>query len=359
MTSDGGRAGEGRGGPDGGKAAPRPLPDATGFGRGAPPSPGLAMLADLMNNHLDPGYAAAAARRRAGGPPSVARRFEAALTLVCVAAVGVILSVGYRQTVAAAPETARARQALQEDLARRQADTDRLQREADVLRARVASAQDAALADDSTGQQEARRLRDAEAVTGLASVRGPGVVVEVADGPPPTDPVTGRPTGGENLARVQDRDLQDVVNALWHAGAEAISVDGQRLTATSAIRSAGEAILVDFRPVDSPYRVVAAGDADHVYRAFLDSATARRFRGFVAQYEMRFSVDRAGTVTLPAGQPPNLEYARGPSPSPAASRGLSTRRGTPNPTETTGARPTDATPTAPGDRLPSTDGGDR
>ena len=51
-----------------------------------------------------------------------------------------------------------------------------------------------------------------------------------------------------------DRDLQVIVNGLWAAGAEAIAVNGQRLTACSAIRSAGEAILVDFRPLSAAVR---------------------------------------------------------------------------------------------------------
>jgi uncharacterized protein YlxW (UPF0749 family) len=60
--------------------------------------------------------------------------------------------------------------------------------------------------------------------------------------------------------RVRDADLQDVVNGLWAAGAEAVAVDGQRLTALSAIRSAGESVLVDLRPLSPPYTVEAVGD---------------------------------------------------------------------------------------------------
>ena len=55
-----------------------------------------------------------------------------------------------------------------------------------------------------------------------------------------------------DTGRVLDRDLQVMVNALWAAGAEAIAINGQRLTARSAIRYAGEAILLDFRPLVPP-----------------------------------------------------------------------------------------------------------
>ena len=50
------------------------------------------------------------------------------------------------------------------------------------------------------------------------------------------------------------QDLQIVVNGLWDAGAEAISVNGQRLTSKSAIRFAGQAILVNYRPADPALR---------------------------------------------------------------------------------------------------------
>src|SRR5207302_160556 len=82
-----------------------------------------------------------------------------------------------------------------------------------------------------------------------------------ADAPPPVDPVTGRQTG-TNPGLVLDRDLQDVANELWHDGAEAIAINGQRLTATTTIRAAGGAILVDFRPVTAPYQVSAIGPDD-------------------------------------------------------------------------------------------------
>ena len=67
-------------------------------------------------------------------------------------------------------------------------------------------------------------------------------------------------SGFSDTGRVRDRDMQRVVNGLWESGAEAISVNGQRLTALSAIRAAGDAILVDNKPLVPPYTVLAVGD---------------------------------------------------------------------------------------------------
>jgi uncharacterized protein YlxW (UPF0749 family) len=295
------------------------LPKAGGAG-----SPGGAnrtdLLLDLFREPLDPGYAQAARRR--GGQPAPAgwRRTGARVArLATLVLVGLLLAVAYRQAVAAAPDRGSARAGLLADVRQRQAQTDELQRQADALRDEVARTRDEAL----LGSDDASRLRDLEARTGLGRVRGNGVVVRLADAPPPTDPVTGKPTGS-NQGLVLDRDLQDVANALWRAGAEAIAVNGERLTATSTIRAAGNAILVDFRPVTGPYLVAAIGPED-IDRRFAESATAKRFRRYIEVYRMQFSVQRQADLTLPAATEAQLRFARPPGvpPSRPASGGPS------------------------------------
>ena len=259
-------------------------------------------LIELFRNPLDPGYADAAARRAQVGPATGwrqgARRAVAAVTLV---AVGFLLAVAYRQTMADEPSRSKARAGLVAQIKERESDVGRLQTRADVLRGEVARQRDAALTDT-----DAARLRDLESVAGLARVRGDGVVVRVADGPGAVDAVTGK---GTNLGRVYDGDLQDIVNALWGAGAEGISINGQRLTATSTIRGAGGAILVDFRPVTGPYEVSAIGPAEMEGR-FQNSAAARLLRSVAADHGMTFQVRRAKGLILPAAAEPQLRYAR-------------------------------------------------
>ena len=84
---------------------------------------------------------------------------------------------------------------------------------------------------------------------------GPGLVVRLDDAAGDGDGADVDPrTDVDDSGRVTDRDLQTVVNEVWAAGAEAVAVNGQRLTALSAIRSAGDAILVDFRPLTPAVR---------------------------------------------------------------------------------------------------------
>lgn len=92
-------------------------------------------------------------------------------------------------------------------------------------------------------------------------MHGPGVKL-VVDDAKDTEQGGGGPresSGFSDTGRVRDRDMQRVVNGLWESGAEAVSINGQRLTSLSAIRAAGDAILVDNKPLVPPYTVLAVG----------------------------------------------------------------------------------------------------
>jgi uncharacterized protein YlxW (UPF0749 family) len=275
-------------------------------------------LTELFRNPLDPSYADAAARRRTAGPVAGWRRGTIrVVSTVTLVALGFLLAVAYRQTIAEEPSRSQARAGLVGQIRQREVETDQLTHRADALRDEVARQRDAAL----TGS-DAARLRDLEAATGLGRVRGDGVVVRVADAPSKADAVTG--ASGTNLGRVLDSDLQNVANALWSAGAEAISINGQRLTATSTIRAAGDAILVDFRPVTSPYEVSAIGPGQ-MEKGFRGSAAARLLNSVAAEHGMSFGVRGADNLTLPAAAEPQLHYAK-PLPTPSGSRGPTSPR---------------------------------
>jgi uncharacterized protein YlxW (UPF0749 family) len=234
-------------------------------------------------------------------------------------ATGFLLVVAYHQTVVGQPGSSRVRAGLVTDVRNRQRDTDQLQQQADRLRDEVARARDAALAAAGTDAGQLSRL---ELATGTGKVRGPGAVVRLADASPDIDPVTGKPHA-RKYGTVLDRDLQDVANELWHDGAEAIAINDERLTATSTIRKAGSTILVDFRPISSPYQVAAIGPAD-LDRRFTDSRTGQRFHAYVSAYGMQVSTEHRDELTLPAAPDPQLHYAQpvpsdSPSPSPAPS----------------------------------------
>ena len=275
------------------------------------------MLTELFQNSLDPGYADAAERRASGiVVPAWRRRGAFGLRMVVLVATGFLLAVAYRHAIAAEPERARTQAGLVTEAQEARGRTDGLQRQADELREQVDGLRAAALGGSSA---ELQALREQEAATGLAPVAGDGAIVELADAPGVVDPTTGKQEVPDN-GLVLDVDLQEVVNGLWNAGAEAISINGERLTATSTIRTAGEAILVDFRPVAGPYEVSAIGP-DDLRERFERSTSAGRMRGLSSQYGLRFSVRDAEDIQLPAaGTDIPLRYAR-PESSPSPSGG--------------------------------------
>ncbi len=184
------------------------------------------------------------------------------------------------------------------------------QKRAADLDARLAELKrDAADLAAASGASELRDLRAiadrVAALSGTTPVTGPGLEVTLADA------AGADRTRTDPDDRIQDVDVQAVVNALWDAGAEAMAVNGQRLVATSAIRNAGVAVLVNFRVLDSPYRIVAIGDERLLSETFERSVIAERFRGWSATFGLGFSVKRKGSLELPAyGGSIRFRYAR-------------------------------------------------
>jgi uncharacterized protein YlxW (UPF0749 family) len=142
------------------------------------------------------------------------------------------------------------------------------------------------------------------AFDGLIAVVGPGVSVTVDDAPQPSA------GSGDDLSRVLDVDLQDLVNGLWRAGAEAIDINGHRLTSLSAIRGAGDAILVDYRPLARPYVVTAIGDSG-LGRRFASGPAGVELRGLKSDYGMRYDVSVKEHVEIPAATAVTLRAVNG------------------------------------------------
>lgn len=278
-------------------------------------------LTELFRNPLEPGYADAAARRARGeGPSGTTRTLISGVSALTMVVLGFLLVVAYQQTVADEPARSRAHDTLVDQVQDRRADTGELQDRADELRAEVA-----ALRERELGGAAVARLRDLEAATGLAPVRGGGAKVQLSDGPTPINPLTGE---RKTEARVKDTDLQLASNALWAGGAEAIAINGQRLTATSTIRQAGEAILVDFRPVSSPYEVIAIGP-ENLADKFRAGYAGQFFEELVRRFAMSIDTSEVENVTLPAATELKLRVAETAGPS-AAPSGAPSSPGSPS-----------------------------
>jgi uncharacterized protein YlxW (UPF0749 family) len=293
---------------------------------GAPGS--MSLLVDMATASMDPEYRDARARRPlpsgdAGGPDDGHRRRRAAFGRVPMTVAALLLLAGLVTGTAASQvrervkEASAVRESLVAEIRQQTKATDALAGQEGRLRGEVALIRAKALGEDGDGQALASQLSELELATGAIAARGPGLVVTLTDSPASS---SSNATGSQD-GRIYDRDLQEVVNALWTAGAEQVAVNGQRLTAQTTIRSAGEAVLVDFRPISPPYVLQAIGPVDTMEPRFVDGAVARRFQTWTSLYGIGFSVERRGTLHLPAASPPDLRLVRPASPSSPSSSG--------------------------------------
>jgi uncharacterized protein YlxW (UPF0749 family) len=183
---------------------------------------------------------------------------------------------------------------LTELIARRRAATRELSSELATISERLAAAQAA----QAEGSQQVRaivaRVERIRPAAGLAPMQGPGLVVELRDS------AEAPRTRGEVLdLRIQDVDIQLVVNALWAAGGRAVAVNGRRVTATTAIREAGGRVQVNFRPISSPYRITAIGEPDALRAGLDDSEIAEQFELWTELYGLGFSVRGEDGLRVP------------------------------------------------------------
>jgi uncharacterized protein YlxW (UPF0749 family) len=140
---------------------------------------------------------------------------------------------------------------------------------------------------------------------GAMPVEGPGVIVTLDD-----SSARRSPTGDPNDLIVHERDIQTAVNALWAAGAEAVGVNGERLTATSAVRCAGNTLLLHGALHSPPYRIGAIGDPDRLATALSAQPGMGRLRESVQAFGLGLEIE-PGDVRLGGGLPSrSLEAAR-------------------------------------------------
>jgi uncharacterized protein YlxW (UPF0749 family) len=295
---------------------------SVGGRRERPLDASMTLLREVMERPLDPGYTHAAERRARGAQPS---RMALAVTLVLALVCGALTARAIAELRRPQPGASQARAALQAEVRRRSAAVDARQKQLDKLRMQVAGLQQRALS-GSRSDRLAGQIQMLELLAAERPVTGPGLKITMADGPSAsaaqggTDP---RAASGAGEDRVLDRDVQIVVNGLWAAGAEAVAVNGQRLTARSAIRYAGQAILVDFRPLVPPYVVSAVGDPAGLQTRFAAGSAGEYLQALRDNYGVRAAIVSSTNLELPGAggfstrfvHAQRVSPARSPSPS--------------------------------------------
>lgn len=266
------------------------------------------LITEIMQQPLDPGYAAVARRRapRPEGPrPRPALRGRALAFVVGGIVLGLVTGAGVAQ-LRGTPLEAQDRAVLEAEVERRTGIADRLAEDNALLRQEIEAEQAAAIGAGAASLLEA--TEELGVLTGAVPVVGDGIVVELDDAP--VDEVGGDEVI-EDPGRVIDRDVQSVVNGLWAAGAEAVAINGQRLTSLSTIRNAGDSVVVDLRPLARPYTITALGDTDRLL-AEARTGSAGRYAAYLRDsYGVSVSVQDGEDLLLPAASRLSLRHAAG------------------------------------------------
>ncbi len=229
------------------------------------------------------------AARRRGPPGGWAWSLAAALVVIGFVGAAQWNSSGLRQELRTNAQGVLAAQAAELEV-----EQGELRAQIEGLEARLRDEQERAEGSEAALAGLNERLREAELAAGLTPVVGPGLVAEIADSKRPVPP-------GEDAARylVLVDDLRDLVNALWASGAEAVAVNGERLTARTSISGAGASILINVAPYSPPYRIEAIGPPGIVERFFVDP-TFTIVKQRIDAYGLEFATIEAQEVQLPA-----------------------------------------------------------
>ncbi len=257
----------------------------------------MGLLDYLATHTLDEDYAFVSEQK--ASRPEAARRRIGVVGALVMAAFAVLVVTAAVQTSRNSVSDERARNEL---VAQVNAAQDQLRDQrahlADV-RAEAGALQDRQLSSDTSAEGLLETLNLLGVTAGTIPVSGPGVRVVADD------------AEGADSARNQvlDTDLQQLVNGLWEAGAEAIAVNGQRLTNLSTIRLAGGAITVNARSLRRPYVVTAIGNQDTLPARFAETSSGQAWLDLQREVGLRLNITPVSSLRLPATEV-SLRYAK-------------------------------------------------
>ena len=242
------------------------------------------LLTYVTDTAVDADYARVTAER--GAPPSRPR--AGAVVGGVLLAMGLLVGLSVVQSREAEPLEAAERLELIEQIGEARGEVDAVAARIETLRDEIAEIQGMAADVNLRGEGLLEQVEQARILTGRGAVSGGGMRITIDDAP-------GDVVGGAVL----DEDLQVLVNGLWMAGAEAISINGNRLGPLSAIRTAGQAINVNFRPLTPPYVVSVIGNPDTLQARFSETPAGQSWIDLSTNYGIRFDMETDVALALP------------------------------------------------------------
>jgi uncharacterized protein YlxW (UPF0749 family) len=187
-----------------------------------------------------------------------------------------------------------------------QADQESLKTTILDLRTRIQAAEQAGQGSAALVKDLNDQLQTARIAAGLIPLTGSGIVLQIEDSQEPADP-----EGNMQDLLVGARDLRTIVEEMWQAGAEAVAVNGERMTPTTAVIDIGPSILVNSAYLAGPYQVTAIGPDDLYPRLSASPGFVDFLRARAEAWGLRVSIAEPESVDMPAfAGTVTLRYAR-------------------------------------------------
>ncbi len=216
--------------------------------------------------------------------PRISSRAQWAVSVaMALAAVGFVAAAQWNSSAERTAFTTSAQEVLANQVSQLEAEQQVLQQRLTTVNAQIETFQASAPGSEAELAELNARIAAARAAAGLSAVRGPGVQIEIADSLRQVPP-------GDSPANylVLVADLRAIVVSLWASGAEAVSINGERIVSTTSIRAVGNPVLVNDSYLQPPFVIQAIGDQERLaqfesHPSFL-STVQRRIDAFGLEY---------------------------------------------------------------------------
>ena len=209
-----------------------------------------------------------------------------ALGLMCVLLTcAVVIQLNTIKEATKIVGTSFAEQGLKDEVLRKKEEYERLYKELEEKEAELEKARQESTKENSRTSELQNELDEANRLLGLTDLTGEGIILTVRD----ADSLTKKETVlDENRMLVHDEDLRELINELKNSGAEAISINGQRIVTNTAITCSGAIITINGVRLTSPFEIKSIGNIASLYGAVSrvgSYLSIMEDRGIVATYE--------------------------------------------------------------------------
>lgn len=211
--------------------------------------------------------------------------------------IGLVISMQWQSKDNSTPITRESsREQVSSSMQRLEDEQNTLKERIATLRKDIASFQADLSSRKATMSGISEELERQKMAAGFVALKGPGLLVTLNDSSELSIPA------GEDPEKylIHEYDLRDIVNTLWGAGTEAVSINQERIMGTTAIYCVGSTIMVNDTRMSPPYEVRAIGDPTKLLAAVQNPDQLSQLRSRAQSYKLEFDVKEAGEVVVPA-----------------------------------------------------------